>query len=185
MGGVPAQQGALAPSRGAVGVWVVWGRWLECAPHVGRELAVPCSQGMLFPEVPEGCRPMIAGVEKLAVPRVVMVHSGRVEQRPRVASGGHLRAFGRGAPRRVQDPCGLWRAWGVGDARSLLCVCWGPSSRGSCCVGSLQLFRGALCPSDPPGGGPAVAARSSAGPALVGTALPPSQVLFSRQPESL
>lgn len=77
-----------------------------------------------------------------------------------------------------------------GERRCLLCVCRGPSSRWSrCCVGSLQLFRGAPCPSDPSGGSPAVAVavavRSSAGPDLVGAALSPSQVLFSRQPESL
>lgn len=79
-----------------------------------------------------------------------------------------------------------------GERRCLLCVCQGPSSRWSCCcVGSLQLFRGAPCPSDPSGGSPAVAmamavaVRSSAGPDLVGAAPSPSQVLFSRQPESL
>lgn len=62
-----------------------------------------------------------------------------------------------------------------------------PSSRGSRCVGSLQLFGGAPCPSDPAAGGPAVpvAALSSAAHHLVGAAPPPCQKLFSRQPESL
>lgn len=69
----------------------------------------------------------------------------------------------------------------------VLCPCKAPSSRAPPCFDSLQLFRGRPSPSEPCGGGTAVAVavRGSAGPDLVGAAPLPGQVLFSCQPESL